>query len=148
MRNIILPKIIRIVMMLVIVVAGSGGIGSGEATSAEVLSQSGRVSIIRSGSAFTIQGDGMDGVGGVRISLSYNSSELSSPSVTETSYSTGSLMAANTTVPGKIIVAIVRATPFSGSGQLATITFASQAEGAAVTIDSVEMYDVDGNQVQ
>lgn len=71
---------------------------------------------------FTIQGEGMDGVAGFDLVISYDGT-LSSPTVTQGSLISGAMMAANTNIPNSIKIAVVSTKSFSGSGPIAIITF-------------------------
>src|SRR6185369_9164417 len=93
---------------------------------------------------FTIQGDNMDGVAGIDLTVSYDGS-LSSPRVTQGSLISGALMAANTNNPGSIKIAIISTKSLSGSGQIATVTFARGS--GSVKIASLSMINSSGASV-
>ncbi|MEI6207427.1 MAG: cohesin domain-containing protein [Desulfuromonadales bacterium] len=82
---------------------------------------------------FTVQGSDMDGVAGIDLFITYDTTLLASPSVTQGHLVSGALMAANTNNPGSIKIAIIDSKPFSGSGTIATITFASQNGTGGIT---------------
>lgn len=85
---------------------------------------------------FIIQGSGMDGVAGIQLIVTYDKSSLASPSVTQGSLVSGAMMAANTNNPGSINIAIINTKPFSGSGQVATITFGTHTGNGSITVSS------------
>jgi hypothetical protein len=72
---------------------------------------------------FVIQGNGMDGVAGIQLDISYDKASLKTPSVTQGGLVTGAIFAANTGSIGRIYIGIIRTSPITGSGQIATITF-------------------------
>lgn len=74
-----------------------------------------------------VTGSGMDGIAGIELVINYDSSNLSTPTVTKGSLIPQSMLAANTSVPGVIRIAIISTSPFSGSGQIAAIKFASNS---------------------
>ena len=103
------------------------------------------VSITPNGeNSYTLQGSDMDGVAGISLDLSYDSSSLSSPSAAKGGLVSGAMFAANTTFPGSIKIAIISTNAFSGSGQIATITFAGRTGTGGITSASVNMIDSKG----
>jgi len=82
------------------------------------------VSVSPSGStSCIIQGYGMDGVSGMNLSLSYDTS-LSGLSVIQGGLVSGAMLVANTNTPGSITIGILKAPgTFSGNGPIATVTF-------------------------
>lgn len=106
------------------------------------------VSVTASGeTSFAIQGAGMDGVAGISLDITYETPSLSSPTVTQGALVSGSMFAANTTRPGSIKIAIISSTPFSGSGLIATISFATKSGTAGITSTRVSMIDSNGAEV-
>ena len=89
----------------------------------------------------------MDGVAGIDLTISYDSSVMTSPTVTQGGLTSGALMVTNTSVPGAIKIVIITTKTFSGSGQIATVTFATQSVASGITITSVKMLDNKGAQV-
>lgn len=108
------------------------------------------VSVIKSGAGkYIIQGERMDGVAAIELNLLYDKSRMIAPTVTKGEYISGALLAANTLIPGAIKIAIVDVKPLAGDGELATVSFYTEAETAAgVSIESVKMHDAFGNAVQ
>jgi hypothetical protein len=97
--------------------------------------------------SYIIQGDAMDGVAGIELTLNYDASVLASPTVTQGSLVTGALVAANTNNPGFIKIAIISTKAFSGSGQIATVTFATQNGTGGITSASVSMINSKGSPI-
>lgn len=103
------------------------------------------IAIIPSGNgSFIIQGNSMDGVAGIEINLSYNTSILASPAVTQGSLASGAMLAANTNNPGSIKIAIISNNTFSGNGPVAKVSFATHKDASSITISSVRMIDIKG----
>ncbi len=72
---------------------------------------------------FTLQGEEMDNVSAMDITITYDASTLSNPRVTQGGFIAGALMAVNTNVPGTVRMGIVTTTPVKGAGAIATIAF-------------------------
>jgi len=87
----------------------------------------------------------MDGVAGIKLSIAYDSSLLSAPVVTQGSLISGAIMVPNTSNPGNISVAIIRTTPFSGSGQVIALQFSGNSSSGGVTSLKADMIDLKGN---
>lgn len=103
------------------------------------------ITVSSSGSGiFALQGEGMSGVAGIELVLGYDSTVLGTPSVTQGGLISGALLTANTTIPGSIRIAIVKATPFAGNGQIATISFATNNGGTGFTSISAKLIDANG----
>lgn len=106
------------------------------------------VNVISSGpGVFTVQGSAMNEVSGMELNLTYDAASLSSPTVTQGSLISGALMAANTSNPGSIKIAIISTKAFSDSGQIATVTFATQNGTGGITSASVSMINSKGAPV-
>ena len=97
--------------------------------------------------SYSIQGNAMDGVAGIDLTILYDSSSLSSPSFSKGAFVGGALVAANTNNPGSIKIAIISTKAFSGSGQIATVTFATQSGTGGITSATVSMIDSKGAPV-
>lgn len=93
---------------------------------------------------YTVQGNSMEGVAGIDLTIFYDSSSLSSPTVNQGSLVAGALMAANTNNPGSIKIAIVSTKAFSGSGPIATVTFTTLNKTGGITSASVSMINSKG----
>jgi len=89
----------------------------------------------------------MDGVAGLKLTLTYDSSTMAAPTVTKSGLISSGLMEPNTNVIGSIIIGVISGTPFSGSGQIAAVSFASQTGAGTLAIASVELYDVKGQRI-
>lgn len=74
---------------------------------------------------FIVQGVGFQGVGGVKITIDYDPATLANPRVVQGNFMPGALLAANTSSPGSVSLAMVLADPagVSGTGTLATVSF-------------------------
>ena len=99
------------------------------------------------GGSFAVQGDNMNGVSGIELTIGYDTSAVASPSVSWGSLVTGALTMANTTVPGTIRIAIIRTDPFSGSGPIAAVSFATQNSSGGITSVSAKLVDSKGVNV-
>jgi hypothetical protein len=75
------------------------------------------------GGNFRIEGAGIEGAAAFDLSLSYDASALSSPRVAAGSLVAGGMMEINANTPGVVRMAIIRITPVSGSGQIASLSF-------------------------
>lgn len=99
------------------------------------------VSVSPSGAAsYVIQGESMDGVSGMELTIRYDASMFQgTPTVKQESLVSGAMLADNTSLPGVIKIAIISTRPFSGSGPIATITFVSKTAGAPVPVITASM---------
>ncbi len=93
---------------------------------------------------YTIHGDSMDGVAGIDLSIIYDNTSLSSPTVSQGSLVAGAMLAAGTSNPGTIKIVIISTKAFSGSGEIATVTFATQSGTKGITSASVSMINSKG----
>ena len=146
-KSIYVQKYFQVILILAILVLMCGcGSGSGGGTTPnEVVSKGASVSIIPSSDGeYALQGNNMDGVAGIALTINYDSSTLSSPTVTQGGLISGALMQTNTTVVGAVRIAIVNTKAFSGSGQIATVSFASVTGTGSVSIGSVKLIDSNG----
>lgn len=108
------------------------------------------VSLVTSnGSVYVINAANFAGVSGMEITIDYSSSTLASPTVTQGGLISGALMVANTNIPGTIKIGIVSASSFSGTGEIATVSFmnANSDAGAFPTV-SAKLYDIRGVEIQ
>jgi len=145
LNTIIARKCVQTSLLLLILALLSGcGSGGGSAPS-----NSPSVSLATTnGSAYTIKAANFAGVAGMEITLDYNSSTYSSPTVTQGSFISGALMAANTNVPGTIKIAVISTGAFSGTGEIATVSFVNAIldAGAFPTV-SAKLYDALGVEI-
>ncbi len=97
---------------------------------------------------FSINGYKMDGVAGIELYVNYDSSTLASPTTVAGSLVAGSLLTDNPNfAPNTIKIAIIKQTGFSGTGQLAVVSFASHTGTGSITVSS-NMIDTKGVAVQ
>ena len=97
--------------------------------------------------SFSVDGTGMDGVAGIQLDIAYDAASMSSPTVTQGGLVSGAMLAANTSRPGFIKIAIVSTRAFSGSGQIATISFASKTGSGGITSVTSSMIDSKGSSL-
>lgn len=93
---------------------------------------------------YAVQGDSLNGVAGIDLTIGYDASSLSSPTVSWGSLVSGAMSIANTKVPGSIKIAIIRAEPFSGTGAVATLTFSTQTGTGGITSVAAKLIDSKG----
>jgi hypothetical protein len=72
---------------------------------------------------FTVQGTGVDGAAALEITVTYDMATLADPRVVAGPLIAGAMTAFNPNVPGTVRMVIIRLTPMSGSGVIATLTF-------------------------
>jgi len=82
---------------------------------------------------YIIQGIEMDGVSGVDLTVTYDSSSLSNPTVTQGALISGGLMSYNAGTTGKIRIVAVTSSTYKGSGVVATLAFTRNMKVAAKT---------------
>ncbi|NTV49701.1 MAG: hypothetical protein HGB32_02640 [Geobacteraceae bacterium] len=96
---------------------------------------------------YIILGSNMDGVAGIQLNVTYDAASLATPTVTQGGLVAGAMLAANTTQPGIIKIAIISTRAFSGSGQIATISFASKKGSGGITSITTDMIDSKGSAI-
>ena len=126
---------------------GCGG-GAGLAPAGPAGTGASVVVVASASGDYVIEGHNMDGVAAIELVLSYDSSALSAPTVTQGGLVAGALMVSNTTVPGTVRVAIITTRPFSGSGPIAVVSFAAKSAKDGVAVTRVEMSDINGKPVR
>jgi len=102
------------------------------------------VTLVPTGNAtYSVQGADLDGVNGIQLAITYNAASLTTPTVTQGGVVSGAMFAANASIPGRISIAVVSTKSFSGSGQIAAITFVAKSASPPIptitsnlTIDS------------
>jgi hypothetical protein len=99
------------------------------------------------GGSYTVQGENMNGVAGIDLTIGYDASSLSTPTVSWGGLVAGALSIANTNVPGNIKIAIIRTEPFSGSGPIAALSFATQSGTGGITSVSAKLIDSKGGAI-
>lgn len=106
------------------------------------------VSISPSGDAsYIVQGSGMDGVAGIQLDVHYDPASLTTPSVIQGTLVAGAMLVANTSLSGRIKIAIISNKPFSGSGQIASINFAAKTGAGGITSVTSKMINSSGATV-
>lgn len=103
------------------------------------------ISVVPTGipASFSIEGSNMNRVAGIQLDITYDTA-LGAPTVTQGGLVTGAMLAANTSHPGLIKIAIISIKEFSGSGQIATIAFASKSAAAPLPSITYSMIDSNG----
>jgi hypothetical protein len=96
---------------------------------------------------YSVEGDAMDGVAGIDLTIFYDTLSVSSPTVSPGSLIAGSYMVANTSNPGSIKIAIINTRGLSGNGQIATVTFDTQSGTGGITSSLVSMSDSKGSPI-
>ncbi len=91
--------------------------------------------------SYTIDGMGMDGVAGIQLDITYDANSLNTPKVTPGSLVAGAMLSANTSRTGLIKIAIISTRPFSGSGQIASITFAAKTGSGGIISFTTNLID-------
>ena len=82
------------------------------------------ISVSSTGNAvFELQGAGLEGIGGMDITIGYDASSLTNPRVVQGGLVSGGMMIANTNAPGSVRIAMVQPRGISGAGSIATISF-------------------------
>ena len=108
------------------------------------------ISITPSGaSSYSVQGTSMDGVAGIELTIRYDTTVLSMPKVTqEGSLTSGALFVANPNyTPNTIKIAIISTKPFSGSGQIANLSFTTSGGAGSVALVSSSLIDSNGKPI-
>jgi hypothetical protein len=127
--------------------AGCGGDGGAGQNDNAVKGASLAV-IPSSNSEYVIQGNNLDGVAALKLTVNYDTSILSSPAVTNGNLiNSNALMVSNTKIPGSIIIAMVTTTAISGSGQVATFSFGSATGQSSVSIVSAQILDSNSKEL-
>lgn len=137
MKFIKLSQYLKSAFVLVILTMMSG-CGGGGSTPNDDASKVASLSVLASSnSEYVIQGNNLVGVAGIELTVSYDSTKLSSPTVTRGGLFPDALFQDNPQLtPSSIKIAIVSATDMSGTGQLAKISFATATGPGAVSIVS------------
>jgi len=149
MKFIKLSQYLKSAFVLVVLALMSGCGGGGGSTSNEVVSTVASVSVVRSSNTeYVIQGNNLVGVAAVELVVSYDSTTLSSPTVTQGGLFSDALFAANTNFsPSSIKIAIVGTKNISVTGQIAKISFATATGAGTVSIVSASTLDFNGKQI-
>jgi hypothetical protein len=82
------------------------------------------VAVTSSGNGvFVIQGLGLENVGGMDITLTYDTASLANPRFASGDLISGALNQVNDRVPGMVRLGVVRISPMQGTGVIGTLTF-------------------------
>lgn len=113
--------------LLVTFLLFTAGCGSGdENTTPAATGTEAAVTLIPVGNGeYTVQGNNLDNLQGMQVDITHDPTVMSSPSVTKGEFISDAFMECNTIAPGIIKIAIIRMVPLSGSGRIATVTFAN-----------------------
>jgi hypothetical protein len=117
--------------------------------SSSLTARAATISVVPSGNpaSYSVEGSGMDGVAGIQLDITYDTTSLSTPTVTQGALVAGAMLAANTTRPGFIKIAIISTKAFTGSGPIATISFASKKGSGGITSITSSMIDKNGSSL-
>ena len=102
------------------------------------------ISVEQSGAVI---GSNLDGVAGIDLSISYDISMLSTPTITKGPLVAKGMLVGNTPSPGTIKIAVISVPPLSGSGQIAAISFASNTGNGGIRSISASVIDSKGSQI-
>lgn len=72
---------------------------------------------------FVLQGEGMENVASLDITIIYDTATLANPRVTSGGLISGALMQVNPNVPGTVRMGIITISPIKGTGAIATLAF-------------------------
>lgn len=122
--------------------------GCGSGTPNVVVNNGPSVSLDTSnGSEYVIKAVNFIDVAGMVIAINYNSSTYSSPTVTQGRFISGALMASNVNNPGAIKIAVISTSAFSGTGEVATVSFVTTAGAGDFPTVSARLYNTAGAEI-
>lgn len=75
------------------------------------------------GGVFLLQGTGIENAAALEINIVYDANTLANPRVAEGPLIAGAMTAVNQGLPGMVRMVVIRLTPISGSGVIATLSF-------------------------
>jgi hypothetical protein len=94
---------------------------------------------------FVLRGVGIENAAALEITLHYDITALSNPRVVQGGLIAGAMMAVNPNVPGTVHMVIIRTTPITGSGAIATLSFSRKGSAAGKILSmSVRLADMSG----
>jgi hypothetical protein len=97
---------------------------------------------------FLIQGIGIENAAALEIIVSYDTAALANPRVVAGPLITGAMSEINPNVPGIVRMVIIRLTPVSGSGVIATMTFdRKSASPGSITSLVAKLADLKGSPI-
>lgn len=148
MKFIKFSKCLKAMFILFVPILISGCGSSGESAPNGIVTKGASVAVISSGNGeYVIQGVNLDGFAGLELTVNYDSSILSTPTVTKGGLVSDFIIVSNTNTPGSIKIAMVSARDISGSGQIATVSFAAVTGAGSVSVASANMTDSNGKQI-
>lgn len=131
-----------------ITACGGGGGEPAPQAAAVVTTKTAYITVVPAGGGtFLVRGNDLDGVAGIDLVIRY-STPLANPTVSQGALIVGALFAANPNyAPGSIKIGVVSPSAFSGSGDIATITFRNWQSGAQSPTVSASFIDSKGASV-
>lgn len=97
---------------------------------------------------FVLQGAVLERVGGIDITVGYDTSTLTNPRVVQGGLVTGGIAIANTDMPGSVRIAIIHPKGITGTGSIATVAFdLSGASSGKITSLSADLIDTQGSKM-
>jgi hypothetical protein len=97
---------------------------------------------------FLIQGIGIENAAALEIIVSYDTAALANPRVVAGPLITGAMTAINPNVPGIVRIVVIRLTPVSGAGVIATMTFDRKgASPGSITSLVAKLADLKGSPI-
>ncbi|GFO65656.1 hypothetical protein M1B72_11450 [Geomonas paludis] len=78
--------------------------------------------------SFVLHGKAFTNVAGIDLAITYDSSKLSNPRLTQGPLARGAVTALNRNAPGTLVVSIIGAPAITGNGKIATVAFDQQGE--------------------
>lgn len=151
MKNVFVTFTLSLLLVFLCSCGGGGGTPDCSSTSTLVQASTGKVvasatvSIAPAdGLSYSIMGTNLDNVAGMQLDITYDSTSLSSPTVTQGPLVAGALFQANTSRPGVIKIAVISTQAFPVNGQIATISFASRTGNGGITFNTISMINSQG----
>ena len=97
---------------------------------------------------YSLQGVGLEDVGGIQVTISYDSTTLGNPRVVQGGLIAGGMMMSNVTVPGSIVIAVISTSAIAGSGTIVTLTFDRKgAQPGKPVVLNVKMVNTSGKNI-
>jgi hypothetical protein len=97
---------------------------------------------------FLVQGTGIENAAALEIMVTYDTAALANPRVAAGPLIAGAMTAINPNVPGTVRMVIIRLTPVSGAGVIATMTFDRKgASPGSITSLAVRLADLKGSPI-
>lgn len=101
------------------------------------------------GGNFQIEGTGIEGAAAFDLTLLYDASALNNPRVAAGSLVAGSMLETNATTSGVVRIAIIRITPVTGSGVVATVSFNQAGESVGkIRSLNAKLLDINGQPLR